>query len=114
MSPGSETFLWAAAASVAVEIVALNRALSVGRRSIPAGYRRPSFWVARALLAVIAGGLALAHGANGDPWLAIHIGAATPLLVQRMALELRATSPPVAAGVDAPARRRRALRRQRL
>jgi len=44
-------------------------------------YKDPVFYVIQALLACVAGGLALAHSAN-TALLAVHIGAATPLIVQ--------------------------------
>jgi hypothetical protein len=42
------------------------------------------FWVARLLLAMTAGGLAIAYDIK-TPVLALHIGAATPLIVQALA-----------------------------
>ena len=84
MSSGCATFLWAAGASLAVDVVNWNRAISDGRVCVPAPYDRLSFWFARALLALVAGALALAHGGGNGPWAAVQIGTATPLLIQRM------------------------------
>jgi hypothetical protein len=71
-------FLWGAGGSVAVPIVqaALNY-----QGAVPDLYKSAPFYVIQILLAGVAGGLALAHSAN-TALLAVHIGAATPLIVQ--------------------------------
>ena len=71
-------FFWGAGGSLAVPIV--QAALSyTGTTS--ALYKDPIYYLIQALLACVAGGLALAHSAN-TALLAVHIGAATPLIVQ--------------------------------
>jgi len=71
-------FLWGAGGSLAVPIVqaALNY-----QGSVPDLYKSFAFYIIQSLLAAVAGGLALAHSAN-TALLAVHIGAATPLIVQ--------------------------------
>jgi hypothetical protein len=71
-------FLWGAGGSLAVPIVqaALNY-----NGTLPELYERVTFYAIQLLLAAVAGGLALAHSAS-TALLAIHIGAATPLIVQ--------------------------------
>lgn len=84
MSADAHTaFLWGSAASIAVDVVALNRAVSYAGGRIPERYRSWAYWFCRALLALAAGAFAVAYGC-GDPWSAVEIGAATPLLVKRM------------------------------
>jgi hypothetical protein len=57
-------------------------------RVLPERYRRPGFWVVRFILALLAGGLAVAHAID-KPLLAINIGAATPLIIQALATGIR-------------------------
>jgi hypothetical protein len=73
-----QLFFWGWLGSVAVPVVQL--ALQY-KGSLPEIYLRLSFYVIQFSLALIAGGLAIAHGAN-TALLAMHIGAATPLIVQ--------------------------------
>jgi hypothetical protein len=73
-----QLFFWGWLGSVAVPTVQL--ALQY-KGSIPELYTRVSFYVVQFFLALVAGGLAIAHGAN-TALLAMHIGAATPLIVQ--------------------------------
>ncbi|KPJ48215.1 MAG: hypothetical protein AMJ41_05375 [candidate division Zixibacteria bacterium DG_27] len=53
-------------------------------KDLPQRYRSFGFWLCRFLLSVIGGGLALAYNIN-SLILAIHIGAATPLIIQQLA-----------------------------
>jgi hypothetical protein len=84
------TFIFGFLGSLAVEVINLYQIYQVATvnspktRILPARYRRAGFWIIRFLVAVIAGGLAVAHGID-KPLLAINIGAATPLLVQALA-----------------------------
>ena len=74
-------FGWGMLGSVAVPIV--QAALDYDGQIAPK-HRDIVFHVLQVLLAVVAGGLAVAHAA-GTPLLALHIGAATPLIVQGFA-----------------------------
>jgi hypothetical protein len=78
-----EQFLWGFVGSLTVEVVRIHGYLSTAGR-LPLRYRRPMFWVVRLLLAMTAGGLAIAYGIE-TPVLALHVGAATPLIVQALA-----------------------------
>jgi len=79
-SPQFVVFLSGVAGSVAVEIVSLNQIMQDSAQ-IPDRYRKLLFWIVRLLLAVVAGGLALAYGIE-KPLLAANIGAATPLIIK--------------------------------
>jgi hypothetical protein len=78
-----EQFLWGFLGSLTVEIVKIHGYLSASG-NLPLRYRRPMFWVARLLLATTAGGLAVAYDIK-TPVLALHVGAATPLIVRALA-----------------------------
>ena len=81
-----QQFLWGFVGSLAVEVVKIHLVLGTSRR-LPLRYTRPGFWIARLLLAVTAGGLAVAYDIK-TPVLALHVGAATPLIVQALAQNL--------------------------
>jgi hypothetical protein len=81
-----QQFLWGFVGSLAVEIVKIHFVLGASRR-LPLRYSKPMFWIARFLLAVTAGGLAVAYDIE-TPVLALHVGAATPLIVQALAQNL--------------------------
>lgn len=81
-----QQFLWGFVGSLAVEIVKIHFVLGESRR-LPLRYSKPGFWIARLLLAVTAGGLAVAYDIK-TPVLALHVGAATPLIVQALAQNL--------------------------
>jgi divalent metal cation (Fe/Co/Zn/Cd) transporter len=76
-------FLWGVVGSIAVEVVTLHSYYLRGQAP-PARYHRFGFWVIRALLALVAGGLVICYGIE-SPILALHLGAATPLIVQSLA-----------------------------
>ena len=78
-----DQFLWGFLGSLTVEIVRIHGYLSASGK-LPLRYRRPMFWVARLLLAVTAGSLAVAYDIK-TPVLALHVGAATPLIVRALA-----------------------------
>lgn len=78
-----EQFLWGFLGSLTAEVVRIHGYLSTSGR-LPLRYRRPLFWGARLLLALTAGGLAVAYDIE-TPVLALHVGAATPLIVQALA-----------------------------
>lgn len=81
-----QQFLWGFFGSLAVEIVQIHFLLG-GSRKLPVRYTRPSYWIARLLLALTAGSLAVAYDIK-TPVLALHVGAATPLIVQALAQHL--------------------------
>jgi hypothetical protein len=78
-----EQFLWGCVGSLAVEIVKIHWLYGTARR-LPARYGSPVFWIARSLLALTGGGLAVAYRIE-TPVLALHLGAATPLIIQALA-----------------------------
>lgn len=78
----SEQFFWGLVGSLAVEIVKIHWLYGASRR-LPLRYRDPVFWIARSLLALTGGGLAVAYRIE-TPVLALHLGAATPLIVQAL------------------------------
>jgi uncharacterized membrane protein YhaH (DUF805 family) len=77
-------FAAGAMGSLAVEVVHAYQAMQSEPYELPGRYRRPAFWVVRLMLALIAGGLALAYGIQ-DYLLAANVGAATPLIIQAFA-----------------------------
>lgn len=79
-----ETFLWGFAGSIAVEVANLHQVFQAEEIKIPERYKYVSFWITRFLLAIIAGGLALAYNIN-SPLLAANIGASTPLILHALA-----------------------------
>jgi hypothetical protein len=83
-----ETFGWGFLGSAAVEVVTLVALYSSPRRRLPARYHRTGFWVTRAILAALAGLLAVAYEID-KRILAFNVGAATPLLITFMARGLR-------------------------
>lgn len=104
-----QQFLWGFVGSLAVEIVKIHLLLGASRR-LPLRYLKPVFWIARLLLAFTAGGLAVAYDIE-TPVLALHVGAATPLIVQALAQNLGklvASYGEIGEGVEEkPARRRK-------
>lgn len=78
-----EQFLWGLVGSMAVEVVKIHWLFGAARR-LPVRYSDPVFWIARSLLALTGGGLAVAYRIE-TPVLALHLGAATPLIVQALA-----------------------------
>ncbi len=87
MSP-METFLWGCSGSVAVELVAILGFYSAHSARLPARYHRVGFWITRALLACLAGMLAVGYKID-QRILAINIGAATPLILASLARGFR-------------------------
>jgi hypothetical protein len=80
----TERFLWGVGGSLAVEIITLYQAYHAQRIDIPERYRRIGFWIVRALLSAIAGGLAVAYEID-NRLLAANIGASAPLIIQALA-----------------------------
>jgi hypothetical protein len=86
-------FLCGFGGSIAVEIVRLYRCSQNEPFIIPQKYSDVAFWAIQLLLAMVAGGLAVAYEIH-KPLLAINIGAATPLLISTFAEGLRSGFPP--------------------
>ena len=99
-----QQFLWGFVGSLAVEIVKIHFVLGASRR-VPLRYTNPVYWIARLLLALTAGGLAVAYGIE-TPVLALHVGAATPLIVQALAQNLGKLLAPYGEGFAEPRRRK--------
>jgi hypothetical protein len=76
-----EIFIWGFVGSVGAEIVELVCSLRGGARRLPRLYSRRVFYLARLLLALMGGGMAVAQRAD-KPMLAIQIGATTPIILQ--------------------------------
>lgn len=74
-----EQFFWGFTGSLATETPSLSRALRAGR-ALPKRFRRVSYWLARLAIAVVAGLVTVAAQVQ-SPLLAMHVGAATPLLL---------------------------------
>jgi hypothetical protein len=83
MDPDWRAFLLGAAGSLAIEAINLYRAYEAGKRT-PARYKRLGFYIVRIVIAGMAGLLAWAYHINNDI-LCIHIGAATPIILQSFA-----------------------------
>src|SRR5262245_17500923 len=79
-------FLWAFLGTLATQFVQITGAYERGR-SLPARFRKTGFWIAQGVVAAVGGALAIAYGVV-NPVLALHIGAATPLIVQTLAQKL--------------------------
>ena len=90
MSVG-EIFIWGFVGSAAIEVVALLGFYYSPRPRLPERYGRFGFWVARFLLALLAGALAVGYEID-QRILAFNIGAATPLIITSLARGFR---PPV-------------------
>jgi len=79
---GLEAFAFGAAGSLLVEVVNVLTCFQKGK--IPQRYSKVMFWVVRVLLVVGAGVIAVAHEVQ-TKILAIHLGVATPLILQAFA-----------------------------
>lgn len=88
MSP-VEAFIFGALGSLLVEVVSILGYFNKGQ--FPTRYGKAWFWLARAVLVMGAGLIALAHDVQ-TKILAIHLGVATPLILQAFA---RSAAPPV-------------------
>jgi len=89
-------FLWGAAGSIAVEVVHLVRIFNSGK-SFPKKFKTPWYWVARVMLAVVAGMVSAATQFN-LPLLALQVGAATPMIVDGWAKRRPRTALPSSEG----------------
>ena len=74
--------LYGLGGSAAVEVLRL--VVAYERGSIPARYKKVGFWVVRTVLGLFAGLLVVAYEIQ-SPILAMHIGAATPAIIQNFA-----------------------------
>jgi len=99
-----QQFLWGFVGSLAVEIVKIHFVLGESRR-LPLRYSKRGFWIARLLLAITAGGLAVAYDIE-TPVLGLHVGAATPLIVQALAQNLGALLAGHVPDLEEPRKRR--------
>ncbi len=81
-----QQFLWGFVGSLSVEIVQIHSLFDTSQK-LPHRYSKPIYWIARLLLALTAGSLAVAYDIK-TPVLALHVGAATPLIVQALAQNL--------------------------
>ncbi|WP_426344244.1 hypothetical protein ACN9MU_04700 [Pseudoduganella sp. R-32] len=97
----TEMFLYGFAGSVAVDIVTAAKVYDAHQIVVPERYHRFMFYVVRLLVAVIAGGLAVAYDID-KPLLAANIGAATPLIVQAFAQGVMPSGAPSVPGTTVP------------
>jgi hypothetical protein len=79
MDPSLTIFIYGLIGSVGTELVAVLAAYQHGWE-LPARYKRTGFWVARGLLMLVAGSLAVAYQVESRA-LALHIGASTQLIL---------------------------------
>lgn len=86
-----QSFLWGAAGSWAVEVLLAYNAYQKDAPT-PGRYLKPGFWLVRALVATVAGGLVVAHHIVDQPLLSIHMGVATPAIMAGIAEEMRRES----------------------
>jgi hypothetical protein len=78
--------------SIAIELVALYEVYLVEPFKLPERYRKFWFYVIRILLAMAAGGLAVAYEID-KPLLAVNVGVSAPLLLQTLAQGLQHGGP---------------------
>jgi hypothetical protein len=79
-----QMFLWGFGGSCAIEIYTLYQAF-ITEPQLPQRYKSLGFWIVRFLLAVVAGGLVIAHDVKEKPLLALNIGISAPLILQALA-----------------------------
>lgn len=91
-----ETFIWGFAGSIAVEIVNIYQVFQDENPKMPSRYKNYVFWFVRLILAIIAGGLAMAYKID-NAILAANIGASTPLILHALA---KGIQPPNYQGLD--------------
>jgi hypothetical protein len=84
-----KSFLWGCAGSVFVEIALICYYRQTAPQDpLPGRYQDSTFKTFRGLLVLVSGAVVVAHGIVDHPWLAIHLGAATPALMLGLASEL--------------------------
>lgn len=96
----AERFFWGFCGSLAVEVITLYQAYHSQRIHIPQRYKRVGFWVVRAFLSIVAGGLSVAYEIDSK-LLAANVGASAPLIIQALA---RGYSDPALPSNSAPER----------
>lgn len=79
-----EVFGWGLFGSITMELVTLVQAHNIDAKRLPPRYHQLPFWIIRGLLALVAGGMAVAYDIQ-TPLLAINVGAATPLILTALA-----------------------------
>lgn len=94
-----EVFWWGVAGSLSVELLELSKCYYQKQFTLPFRYKLWHFYIMRALLSAVGGGLAVAYGIT-EPLLAANIGAATPLLIDALSKGLG--EPPTSAQQGAP------------
>ena len=87
MSP-VETFCWGFAGSAAVQVVYFVDYFDKRPTDISPCYYSAGYWILRFLLAVVAGGLAVAYEAP-KPLVAMSVGASAPLILSALARGLK-------------------------
>lgn len=95
-------FGWGVLGSVGIEVVGMLQYFQA-QNSLPERYKSWVFWILRASLAVMGGGLAVAYDID-KALLAINIGAATPLILQQFVQNVPVPQGAPAATTQAPAR----------
>lgn len=90
-----EIFLCGFGGSVALDVVSAAGVYNAKRIVVPERYKRIGFYVVRTLLAVVAGGLAVAYEID-KAILAVNVGAATPLIIQAFSQGIGQISGPTA------------------
>ena len=100
MTP-AETFLWGFGGSLVAELITVLPIYYHKPIVVPERFRRIDFWFARALLAVVAGGLALGYHIQSEI-LAANIGASAPSILNLFAQGVRPPTPPTAEEIAAP------------
>lgn len=83
-----ETFMWGFSGSIAVEIANIYQVFQDENSKMPSRYKSFWFWCVRLILAIIAGGLAMAYKID-SPILAANIGASAPLILQALSQGVR-------------------------
>ena len=84
MSPEEwRMFLFGLVGSLTIEVANIVRVYDAGQ-TLSVRYKRPVYLIARLLLAVAAGALAIAYNTRND-LLSFHVGAATPAILQLLA-----------------------------
>jgi hypothetical protein len=81
-------FFWAAAGSIAVDVVTALRIYDGDKIDFPARYQHVFYYICRLVLAGIGGGLAVAYDIT-TPILAINIGASAPLILTSLSQGLQ-------------------------
>jgi hypothetical protein len=87
--------------SLGIELTSLLQVFHTEPIKMPERYKRPLYWLCRLLLALGAGGLAVAYEVQ-KPLLAVNIGASAPLILQALASGIQGLHGRAANGEDVP------------